>query len=146
MTRPTLSDLSPRYQTQVAAQLASVAHPRTVKIEPVEPQQKRIRQSGRAPSKLELAFAEYLAEAYPRAKIYAQAVTLKIANGCRYCPDFFVAGGPSYDVEAYEVKGPHAWDDSIVKLKVAASAYPWITFRLVSRDKRGAWRIEGVLP
>ena len=142
--KPTLSDLPPRYREQAEAQLRAVPHPKTVRIEVADHQQKRIRQSGRAPSKLELAWGAELRSRYEHeATITEQAITLRIANGCRYTPDFVVAFRE--EIAAYEVKGPHAWDDSIVKLKVAASAYPWITFRLVSRDKRGSWRIEEVL-
>lgn len=42
MTKPTLSDLSPRYQAQVRAQLAGVPHPKTINVQPVQdsPEQK----------------------------------------------------------------------------------------------------------
>jgi len=48
------------------------------------------------------------------------------------------------ECRAYEVKG-FMRDDAAVKLKVAASLYPWIKFHLVTR-KKGEWIIQEVLP
>jgi hypothetical protein len=80
-------------------------------------------------------------------QLFTQFITLKIANGCRYTPDFVSVDIFSSEMHAWEVKGPHAWDDAIVKLKVAASLYPFISFTLVSWDKAaGVWRMETVKP
>lgn len=106
----------------------------------------RLRQA-RAPklNKTETAFGDFLRVSLPAAQIHPHGITLLIANGCRYTPDFFVEP-ESGDVRAYEVKGPHAWDDAIVKLKVAAAQYRRIAFWLVSRDKVRGWRQERVFP
>lgn len=116
-----------------------------------------IRQRRKKGSKLQAAFVEHL-----RARNVGMAVlvlgenfTVELGNGCRYTPDAWevtidvAAEGEAKPVylAAYEVKGPHKWDDAIVKLKVAPRAFPWISFYLVTLpDRAGPWRIERVLP
>jgi len=75
--------------------------------------------------------------------IHIQAITLLLANGVRYTPDFVctLAGG---DVFAYEVKG-FMRDDAAVKIKVAAKEYPWISFCLVVKRK-GGWSHQQIYP
>lgn len=67
-----------------------------------------------------------------------EAVKLRLADATFYTPDFAVmlANG---QLEMHEVKG--FWqDDARVKVKVAASLYP---FRFVAvTHKRGSWSIE----
>lgn len=112
-----------------------------------EVEKPRLRQNrGPKLNKTEAAFEAYLAAAFPRRKVHSQAVTLLIANGCRYTPDFLVEQLSAEKPMAYEVKGPHAWDDALVKLKVAAAVHPWIEFYLVSRAKPSGWRCERVHP
>lgn len=62
-----------------------------------------------------------------------EAITLKLAADVRYTPDFLVIRPfpEGSRVEVYEVKG-HMRDDARVKLRVAASLYPWIQFYLVT--------------
>jgi len=155
MSKPTLADLPPRYQAQALAQLNATPHPRTAHLDIPEPAAKpakkagpRIRQNSDGLNKTEQAFFDYLKSAFPHRFVNAQALTLKIGNGCRYTPDFSVASfhdGEPGDVQCYEVKG-HMRDDAAVKIKVAASAFPWITFFLVSRAKQGGgWEFQKVL-
>lgn len=107
-------------------------------------QKGRLRQNASGLNKLEQSFKEYLGvNLGPLVPILDQCITLKIANGCRYTPDF-IARGQMGRLGAYEVKG-FMRDDAAVKLKVAASLYPWIKFHLVSR-KKGAWLIQEILP
>lgn len=111
----------------------------------------RIRQrQGDGLNKTERRFKEWHELNFPHRRLLVQAVTLKIANGCRYTPDFVAIGaGPVglIELHAWEVKGPRAWDDAIVKLKVAAAQYPFIRFTLVSWDKKeGVWKMEYVRP
>ena len=62
---------------------------------------------------------------------------LKLASHrCRYHPDFITL--KDGQLTAFEVKGPHYWDDAKVKLKVAAREYPFIRFVLVKREG-GRW-------
>ncbi len=96
-------------------------------------------------NKTETAFLDYLrAIELKEWKIEPHALTFKIGNGVRYTPDLIASFGDS--VRAYEVKGPHAWDDAIVKLKVAGAQFTWCAFWLASKDKRTGWRIERVMP
>lgn len=71
-----------------------------------------------------------------------ERVTLKLADDCRYTPDFFVVdllGGITFE----ETKG-HWRDDAKVKIRVAAEQFPQFTFRaLVAKPKKdgGGWAI-----
>ena len=160
MNKPTLSDLPPRYQAQARAQLAAVPHPRTVQLQhaapvPAKKAPSRIRQNSAGLNKTEQAFFDYLKSREDpgvlRTVLPPQSVTLRIANGCRYTPDFVVAYHhstdiPSVDLVAYEVKG-FMRDDAAVKIKVAATAFPWITFHLVTKLPGGGaagWSISEV--
>lgn len=72
-------------------------------------------------------------------RILSQSITLKIGTDCRYTADFATVGN-DLQLVLWEVKGPFAWEDSIIKLKVAARQYDWISFILVKRDKAtGKW-------
>ncbi len=116
----------------------------TTTLPPPKPlkQKGRLRQNADGLNKLERAFANHLRERDCGARIYEQAITLRIANGCRYTPDFITTN--EWATEGWEVKG-FMRDDAAVKLKVAASLYPWIKFHLVSR-KKGEWQIQEILP
>lgn len=113
-----------------------------------------IRQSSRQPNKTELRFEqEYLKPWMASHSIESydyEAVTLKIANGCRYTPDWYVeANADGYffsepTVCFFEIKARGMiWDDAIVKLKVAASKYPRFEFHLCAWSAQG-WTIERV--
>lgn len=63
-----------------------------------------------------------------------EAITLKLADDCRYTPDFSVV--LSADAPALmfvEIKG-HKRDDAFVKFKVAAKQNPWATFVMLEKD------------
>ena len=109
---------------------------------------KRIKQSGREPTKLEMEWLTVLRSRWPGANIYSQAITFKLANGVRYTPDN-VAVIPSpimLQQNAWEIKGKHAWDDSIVKLKMAAHIYPDTRWILVWKSPAGHWQEQLILP
>lgn len=87
-------------------------------------------------NKTEAAYARYLDEEKRLGMILDwrfEAVKLKLAEGrCFYTPDFLVIVANGV-VEFREVKG--FWrDDARVKIKVAASLFPWFTFKAVTRD------------
>lgn len=144
-----LSSLPPRYQAQALPQLGRVVY------SPVLPQAPAtgamLRQSNRGINKTEALFLEYLREQFPGAWIEREPVALKIGNGVRYNPDFLVHLPETFrehrtQLVAYEVKG-YMRDDAAVKLKVAATRFPWITFFLVWREKRaGAWKQQQIAP
>lgn len=142
--------LPKRYQDQVAAQI----YPRKGPAAPAQGAAKpRIRQqAGDGLNKTERAFLGYLQADPEYDRVLPHAVTLKLANGCRYTPDFIAYHGavdPWGDTDqmyAFEVKG-FMRDDAAVKLKVAADQYGWMfSFRLVTRRKGGGWDIQPVLP
>lgn len=132
MSRLTLADLPARYQAQVTGQ----AKPAPI-VKPM------LRQSA-APklNKTEAAWGDYLRAYFPGSIVHAQEITLRIANGCRYTPDFSVIhkdAPPTF----FEVKG-HMRDDAAVKIKVAAAQFPAWAFWLVWR-KAGQWQQQRVL-
>jgi hypothetical protein len=105
---------------------------------------KRLRQRTKPKmNRLEAEFEAYITKLAPPAP-KPHAITLTLANGVRYTPDFIqnATGSPMI---AYEVKGKHAWDDAIVKLKVAAHEWPPIRFFLVWKDN-GQWQSQHILP
>ena len=105
-----------------------------------------IRQRRSTGSKLQTAFLEELRRTHPQATVLEEAITLELANGCRYRPDAIVVhqDAKGLKIEAFEVKG-FLRDDAGVKLKVAARSYPWITFYLTTRRTRsGPWEIHRV--
>ena len=109
----------------------------------VEPERaKRIRQDTKPLlNKLETEWGNILKRTHPNVR--PQAIKFRLANGTTYCPDFVDL--TSRPVTCWEVKGKHAWDDSLVKLKFAASTWPEITWMLVWREN-GQWRQQEVLP
>lgn len=117
---------------------------------------KRIRQRTKPlMNKLEAAYFEVLKLkllALPNATIIrAQAKTYVIANGMRYSPDFScsswpVAGEPNRET-CWEVKGPHAFDGALDKLKMAATVWPEVRWILVWKEKgTGRWLEQIVRP
>lgn len=112
-------------------------------IESLKPK-KRIRQNSKPLSnKLESEFGIKLRLDYPESDIFEQAITLRIANGLRYTPDW--AACHASCTTFYEVKGRHAWDDSIAKLKMAATTFPmWHWFLVWKCGER--WELQRVFP
>jgi hypothetical protein len=101
-----------------------------------------LRQKTKGPNKLETAFAAVLRAENPGVQIREQAVTWQIGNGVRYTPDIMIVEPGR--LEAYETKGGLFRDDAKVKIKVAASIWPQITFFLVWR-KAGVWHRQRIL-
>ena len=145
--RFSLDDLKPAQRAEVVAQLSNVKHPTTIAVERADipaPASKPIRQrKGDGFNKWEREFLGELQQRHVGSHIHRE-VALPLANGTAYKVDFLVAKGFSAEVLAYEVKGRRL-STGIVKLKVAASLYPWIKFHLVTREA-GEWRDTEVLP
>ena len=84
---------------------------------------------------------------YPRPR--AQAVRFKLCNGVTFTPDIFAVSWPQSNgpasPTAFEVKGKHAWDDAIVKIKMAAHEWPEIVWILAWKDN-GEWKQQKILP
>ena len=95
-------------------------------------------------NKLESAYVEQLAIGQAAGRVLHfgfECITLRLADGVRYTPDFFVVR-PGGKFEFHETKG-FMRDDARIKLKVAAQIYPWFTFHLVQHKKR-AWIITQI--
>ena len=102
----------------------------------------RVRPTPGAMNKTEEAYASYLEARRLGGEIHAwrfEPMRLRLASRTFYEPDFLVIerGG---EVEFHEVKG-HWEDDARVKIKVAATQYPWFRFTGVTR-KRKVWQFE----
>ncbi len=150
--RPSLADLSPRAQAEAIAQLSRTPHPRTVELHnadlpPPPKAKKRIRQDSRGLNKLELRFADKLAQDNAGKPVFAQAIRLELARGHWYKPDFFLPGGTQgfYRPVAFEVKGPRAFRGGFENLKVAARVHQWCAFLLVWESAPGVWQQQEIL-
>ncbi len=72
-----------------------------------------------------------------------EKVTLKLADDCRYTPDFCVVENDG-GITMEETKG--YWrDDAKVKIRVAATQFPEFTFQGVQLAK-GVWKLETFRP
>lgn len=69
-----------------------------------------------------------------------ERIKLKLANHTYYTPDFYIVTDDG--LEFHEVKG-FMRDDAAVKLKVAASLFPWARFYLCKKV-RGSWVVTRV--
>lgn len=119
---------------------------------------KRIRQKdGDGLNKTERAFLAYLRATYPGDTHYSQAFSLRLGNGANYRPDFIsvriaipesAAERIVVRVRAWETKG-FKREASAVRIKVAASLYPWIDFNLVTKQRKregAGWSIQKIHP
>ena len=102
---------------------------------------KRIRQNPKPiMNKLEAEFHR-ITFAVLNEPVYIQSIKFKLANGLTYTPDFVC---PRWPWESYEVKGPHAFDGALDKLKIAATIFPHIKWVLVWKEN-GVWKNQVVL-
>lgn len=97
-------------------------------------------------NRLERRFAEEILEPCrwvgEVTKYTFEEVVLRLAPRTTYTPDFAVERFGLEDLEYYEVKGPRAWDDAMVKLKVAAAMFPKNRVYLCRWSKRKGWTIK----
>lgn len=123
----------------------------------------RCRRKPRKPgemNKVEQAYEAYLAERKLLGEVQRYAyeeITLKLADKCRFTPDFNVIGADD-TLEFHEVKAgipsklkdgtveikPLCKDDALVKIKVAAKEFPHFRFCLAYRHKQGPWHVDEV--
>lgn len=96
-------------------------------------------------NKTEAAYDEYLWQQRAAGEVFwhkFEAVKLRLADKTFYTPDFMVMPDDSY-LEMHEVKG--FWqDDARVKIKVAASIYPFkfIAVTAIAKKHGGGWKRE----
>ena len=98
--------------------------------------------SARAMNKTEAEFARRLATNWRAGVIDGwayESVTLKIADRCRYTPDFIAWTNLNRSIVFYEIKGGFARDDAIVKFKAAREMFKWAEFQMWSKNK-GVWK------
>lgn len=101
---------------------------------------KRIRQSDKPLlNKTESEFQRILLLSNPEA--VAQSIRFKLSTGLHYTPDFFSLA----KLTAWEVKGKHAWEDSLVKLRMAAKVWTSVKWFLVWKEN-GSWQSQLVVP
>lgn len=107
---------------------------------------RRIRQSQKPLlNKLETEAMAWLRTTYPHFKFQPHCMRLEIANGCWFSPDIVGTCDGTRNVSLHEVKGPMAWDDAIVKLKVVARAWPCFSVSIMWKID-GQWKEQLVLP
>ncbi len=90
-------------------------------------------------NKTESAFARRLDTQLAAKEILAwkfEAVTLRLADGCRYTPDFMVVWLDG-SLTFCEVKGGYIHDDSLVKWKLAVELFPWFRWEMWQRGGKG---------
>lgn len=80
------------------------------------------------------------------AEVRSQAIRFQLCNGVTFTPDLFSFAWIRGEPHAWEVKGKHAWDDAIVKIKMAAQEWPEIKWILVWKSDDGLWREQEILP
>lgn len=96
-------------------------------------------------NKTEQAYSELLAARKHDGSILwfkFEAVKLRLADSTFFTPDFIVLSQDGI-VEFHEVKG-FMLDDANVKLKVAASSFPFVFF-LIRKAKGGTWTTKRIL-
>jgi len=71
-----------------------------------------------------------------------EGITFKLADGCRYTPDFAVLAADG-ELQMHEVKG-YFMDDAKVKVKVAAEKFPcrFLIIRAIPKKDGGGWSTE----
>lgn len=98
-----------------------------------------------AMNKTEEAYAAKLTEDLHAGRILwfkFEGIKLRLADNTFYTPDFFVMDSIGM-LECHEVKG-HWEDDARVKIKVAASLFPFSFYAIYAKSKKngGGWEIE----
>lgn len=99
-------------------------------------------------NKTEANYALQLAALKQTGEIYHygfEEVTLKLADGTRYTPDFFVVRKVEminftthWLFEFHEIKGGYIWEDAKLKFKWARKQHSWFRFKMMQCIK-GQW-------
>jgi hypothetical protein len=109
-------------------------------------------------TRTEAQYEAMLRRENPDAQIQFERYTLKLANDCRYTPDFAVIRKAQHAdvwmIEFHEVKGAFlfggatksATASSLTKPKLAAELFPWHRFFRATKDKEGNWTREEFKP
>jgi len=73
-----------------------------------------------------------------------QNITLKIADDCRFTPDFNYLAESGVMIFV-DVKGFQR-EDAFIKIKVAARMFPQFGFQIVKKDKNIGWDVQAIKP
>lgn len=92
----------------------------------------------KGPNRTESEYGLILKAKFPGSNVRFEAYTLKLADGCRYSPDWSVEH-PDGTLEFHEVKGPFIYSKSLTKPRTAAELFPQ-RFTLAQKLKSG-WEI-----
>ncbi len=136
-----LSDFPPSVQKRILDQMVPVATPELGQVA-----QSNVKRKG-VQNKTEQDFYEsYLLPRIQSGEFYSakyEALALPIAHRCVYNPDFIVGTAENTTV-IFETKAPHRFRNAgIIKLKVAAQAYPEYEFYLAEKkDKK--WVVKRI--
>lgn len=103
----------------------------------------------RGKTRTELEFEAMLRRENPGADILFERYTFKLANDCRYTPDFAVVWVCGR-IDFYEVKGAFLFKGatasatraSLTKPKLAAQLFPWHHWFRAQKAKDGTWSLE----
>jgi hypothetical protein len=99
----------------------------------------------RRPNKTEAAYrAEVLDRRGDAAAIHYEGMTLRMANGHRYTPDWVVVTGAGR-VECHEVKGGYrlgSYQRARLAFDQVRVEFPWVVWVWAVRVKGGGWRVE----
>lgn len=98
-------------------------------------------------NKTETRFLNILKADHPLQYIGIQNLTFCLAHDLRYTPDFWmVAEEEGECMTFWEVKGPFIREDSMVKLKTAATMFKMFQFVLAQESKDGQWTTKTIPP
>jgi hypothetical protein len=94
-------------------------------------------------NKTEKAFLnDYIEPLLEKGKIIQwkfEALTLTLEPGATYTPDFMTVD-INGQIDLYEVKNQHIWEDSIVKFKWAKSEFIGFKFHMFQYKKKTGWK------
>lgn len=115
-------------------------------------------------TRTEKEFEAMLKRENPGCPVLFERYTFKLADDCRYTPDFCVVHCQPYDIKSpehpwtwldfWEVKGAHLYKGasasatrtSLTKPKLAAELFPWHAFSVAQKDKLGEWTRKRYYP
>jgi hypothetical protein len=95
----------------------------------------------RGKNKTEFEFEAWFKYQHPSVSLLFEAIKLRIDETCWFLPDYWCPELSTF----FEVKGPHIFEDAIVKFKAARALHTWCKFQMWQKWK-GSWRQIRKLP
>jgi hypothetical protein len=109
------------------------------------PLETKRKQQGRGVNQLERDFAAYLAGRLI-ITYWLKPFILRIGPNTTFEPDFMVFEPREDGIDrtwVIDTKGPHCWEDSRIKIKIAAEKFPMWKFLIVTRPQ-GVWKAKEI--